>query len=101
MKNHQKPLVELNQEIPALEQTKEGLLKGGFCALTPQKEALDTRAQQNDNSDGCTCINQVCNDGCTNNGCNNDGCTNKVCTTESTVPGNTLTVGSISTSLMF
>lgn len=99
MKNHQKPLVELNQEIPALEQTKEGLLKGGFCALTPQKEALDTRAQQNDNSDGCTCINDYCNDKCTND-CNVK-CTNNQCTTESTVPGNGLTVGPVSGSFMF
>ena len=99
MKNHQKPLVELNQEIPALEQTKEGLLKGGFCALTPQKEALDTRAQQNDNN-GCTCINIICNDGCTNNDCNVK-CTNDQCTTESTVPANGLTVGPVSGSFMF
>lgn len=30
MKNHQKPLVELNQEIPSIQKDKEGKLKGGF-----------------------------------------------------------------------
>ena len=100
MKNYQKPLLELNQEIPSIQKDKEGKLKGGFCALTPQKEALDTRAQQNDNSDGCTCTNDHCNDKCTNIGCNVK-CTNNQCTTESTVPGNGLTVGLVSGSFMF
>ena len=99
MKNYQKPLLELNQEIPSIQKDKEGKLRGGFCALTPQEESLETRLQENNNSE-CTCINLACNDGCTNNQCN-DGCTNKVCITQSTVPGNGLTVGSASGSLMF
>ena len=99
MKIQKESLVKLNQEIPSLQKDKEGKLRGGFCALTPQEESLDTREQKNVNS-GCTCINDHCNDGCTNDHCN-DGCTNNQCTTESTVPANGLTVGPVSGSFMF
>ena len=99
MKSYQKPLVGLNQEIPSIQKDKEGKLRGGFCALTPQEESLETRQQENNNAD-CTCVNIGCNDGCTNEGCNK-GCTNKVCITQSTVPGDGLTVDPASGSLMF
>ena len=105
MKNYQKTLVELNQEIPSIQKDKEGKLRGGFCALMPQEESLETRVQQNKN-DKKSCanirvgVNEVCNDGCTNNQCN-DGCTNHICTTKSSVPGNGLAVGPASGSLMF
>ena len=62
-------LVDLKVEIPAVEETKEGLLSGGFTFLGSEGNAGQTNKL----------CNSECNEGC-NTGCNS-GC-NSQCNSE-------------------
>lgn len=92
----------LSLEVPALSEDKEGLLKGGFCAVA----TMAGMGLQSENVGNCndqcnkacqstcqesTCVDQTCNDGC-NVGCVfdcKDSCQTKCETTKPEGGGDT------------
>lgn len=98
MKSYQKPLVELNQEIPSIQKDKEGKLRGGFCAMPlpiSPPEGDETNENKNE-APGCTCSCVTTNSSCTNY------CPNINCTTKSTESGGKgQEINSIANSIVF
>ncbi|MEG1580704.1 MAG: hypothetical protein RR386_05545 [Bacteroidaceae bacterium] len=76
---HRKITLDLIQDIPALEITTEGKLRGGFSNLNV---SADENSYTNEK-----CKNQPCkNKGCKNNACSNKWCTNKGCKNKDCIP---------------